>query len=54
VASQLNAEELDVAAYHAGLDPQRRNRVLRDWSCGGTHVVVATIAFGMGGPDRGG
>jgi RecQ family ATP-dependent DNA helicase len=36
------------AAYHAGLDPDRRERVQRAFQASELEVVVATIAFGMG------
>src|SRR5580658_1133246 len=36
------------AAYHAGLDPQVRERIQREFLAGNLDVVVATIAFGMG------
>ncbi len=36
------------AAYHAGLDPETRERVQRQFLSGQLQVVVATIAFGMG------
>jgi len=46
------AEELSLrvpaAAYHAGLDPERRERVQTAFLSGDLAVVVATIAFGMG------
>lgn len=36
------------AAYHAGLDVERRERVQRDFLADQLEVVVATVAFGMG------
>jgi RecQ family ATP-dependent DNA helicase len=36
------------AAYHAGLEPDHRERVQREFLAGKLEVVVATIAFGMG------
>ena len=47
VAELLNGEYL-AAAYHAGLDAERRRRVQDDFLAGRTEVIVATIAFGMG------
>lgn len=35
-------------AYHAGQSDSWRNSVLRNWLLDKIHVVVATIAFGMG------
>ncbi len=34
--------------YHAGLDPDIRNQMQRDWLDGTRQVLVATNAFGMG------
>ncbi|PNW72372.1 hypothetical protein CHLRE_16g673393v5 [Chlamydomonas reinhardtii] len=48
LASSLAAHDIDVGCYHAGKNNDVRTRVQRDWSSGGTNVVVATIAFGMG------
>ena len=46
------AEELGrivpAAAYHAGLEPEVRERVQTAFQAGELEVVVATIAFGMG------
>ncbi len=36
------------APYHAGLDPDHRDRVQRAFLAGELELVVATIAFGMG------
>lgn len=51
-AADALAEELNgrfkAAAYHAGLDAALRERVQRSFLEGKLHVVVATIAFGMG------
>ncbi len=50
--SEKLAEELGsavrAAAYHAGLDPDTRERVQTAFQSGALDVVVATIAFGMG------
>ena len=42
------AEHFPSAAYHAGLDAQRRKTVQEQFLAGGIEVMVATIAFGMG------
>lgn len=36
------------APYHAGLPVAERTNTQRQWTFGETHVVVATVAFGMG------
>ncbi len=48
LADKLNAEGIDAACYHAGLDSQIREQVHQDFIYDRTKVVCATIAFGMG------
>jgi RecQ family ATP-dependent DNA helicase len=47
LAAELSSA-FPAAAYHAGLDPQHRDRVQRNFLDGKLETVVATIAFGMG------
>ena len=49
VAESLR-EQCSITAehYHAGMDSQSKNSVQRRWQSGEFHVIVATIAFGMG------
>jgi superfamily II DNA helicase RecQ len=42
------AVHFPTAAYHAGLDAERRQRVQEGFLAGRIEVIVATIAFGMG------
>ncbi len=44
----LLKNDYPVAAYHAGLDAERRQRVQTGFLTGKIEVIVATIAFGMG------
>ena len=44
----LLAGDFPTAAYHAGLDSDRRRRVQDGFLAGKLEVIVATIAFGMG------
>jgi DNA topoisomerase-3 len=46
--AQLLSLRHRVAAYHAGLSPEVRERVQTDFLAGKLEVVVATVAFGMG------
>jgi RecQ family ATP-dependent DNA helicase len=50
--SEYLADELcayhTAAAYHAGLDAERRKQVQEDFLAGKLEIIVATIAFGMG------
>jgi ATP-dependent DNA helicase RecQ len=48
VADALTAGGLRAAAYHAGLDGQRRSAALEAFLGGDLDVVCATTAFGMG------
>ncbi|HLU38767.1 MAG TPA: DNA helicase RecQ [Planctomycetota bacterium] len=52
LAAELRARGIEAAAYHAGLDAATRTRVSADFRAERLHVVVATVAFGMG-IDRG-
>jgi superfamily II DNA helicase RecQ len=47
LAAQLGAN-FPAAAYHAGLNAERRQRVQEEFQQGRIDVMVATIAFGMG------
>ena len=47
MAAEL-AALFSTAAYHAGLDAERRKRVQEEFLAGKISVMVATIAFGMG------
>jgi len=47
VAEELSAHHT-AAAYHAGLDAERRRQVQEDFLTSKLEIIVATIAFGMG------
>ncbi|RAH85936.1 ATP-dependent DNA helicase [Aspergillus japonicus CBS 114.51] len=49
VASKLRQEyRIKAAHYHAGMSSEDRAEIQQAWQAGRTHVIVATIAFGMG------
>lgn len=48
IAKVLNVNGINAAPYHAGLDPKTRTKVQDDFLMEEVHVIVATIAFGMG------
>lgn len=48
IAHYLVEHGISAAAYHAGLPPDERDRIQRDWMTDATRCVVATNAFGMG------
>ncbi|WMN58311.1 DNA helicase RecQ [Pseudoalteromonas xiamenensis] len=48
VAEKLSEAGFNVAAYHAGLSNEERQFVQSGFSRDDIHIVVATVAFGMG------
>jgi ATP-dependent DNA helicase RecQ len=48
VADYLEADGHSVAFYHAGMNPEERERVQTEFIHDNTKIIVATIAFGMG------
>jgi ATP-dependent DNA helicase RecQ len=47
-AAFLRQHHLQAIAYHAGMEPERRERAQDAFAAGKADVVVATVAFGMG------
>ncbi len=48
LASALQQRGVAAEAYHAGLAAERRTRLSADFRAERLHVIVATVAFGMG------
>jgi len=49
VATKLKTEHgIQACHYHAGMKSAQKTEVQREWQAGKVHVIVATIAFGMG------
>lgn len=48
VAEKLTSLGVRAHHYHAGMEPTERSEVQRKWQSNEYHVIVATIAFGMG------
>ena len=46
--SLLDTHGINAKFYHAGMDPAARVKVQKEWQSDVVHVIVATIAFGMG------
>ena len=49
IAGQLRHDHgIKAQHYHAGMDPEDKRKAQKQWQAGKYHVIVATIAFGMG------
>ncbi|CCD25442.1 RecQ family ATP-dependent DNA helicase NDAI_0F01230 [Naumovozyma dairenensis CBS 421] len=48
VALQLQNNQIRCGYYHAGMDPDERMMIQRDWQRNKLQVICATVAFGMG------
>ncbi|KAF2657794.1 hypothetical protein K491DRAFT_714090 [Lophiostoma macrostomum CBS 122681] len=48
VAEKLTSLGVKAQHYHAGMESSERSEVQRKWQSNKYHVIVATIAFGMG------
>ena len=48
ISEKLNTNGIKANFYHAELDANERDLRHQDWNKGSFHVIVATIAFGMG------
>ena len=48
MAELLSNSGISAGYYHAGLSPEEKNARQNSWKSGGTRIMVATTAFGMG------
>lgn len=48
LAEDLCGHAIKARAYHAGMSDALRSKIQREWMQDSFHVIVATIAFGMG------
>jgi len=48
IAKTLSVNDIKAAPYHAGLEPKVRSRTQDQFLMEEIHIIVATIAFGMG------
>ncbi|KAF8648415.1 hypothetical protein AX16_006299 [Volvariella volvacea WC 439] len=48
VAKLLQMHGFQAAHFHAKMKPEEKDKALEEWKEGRCHIIVATIAFGMG------
>lgn len=48
LAEKLRKQKIKAWHYHAGMEAEEKRLVQKQWQAGTYHVIVATIAFGMG------
>lgn len=48
VSKSLKKQKIKAGFYHAGISEEKRTKIQIKWMEGQTHVLVATVAFGMG------
>ena len=48
IAHKLSRRHIAAGAYHAGMEPDERDRRQADWITGKLRIIAATNAFGMG------
>ncbi len=48
IAQALQQQHHQAAAYHAGMDSDKRQQIQQQFMADDIHIIVATIAFGMG------
>lgn len=48
IATELQRQGIDAAFFHAGLNPDEKEKTQNEWKAGQRRIIVSTNAFGMG------
>uniref|UniRef100_A0A914YYJ4 ATP-dependent DNA helicase n=1 Tax=Panagrolaimus superbus TaxID=310955 RepID=A0A914YYJ4_9BILA len=48
LAAELRSKQIQAGYYHAYMEPEKRLKCHEKWISGKIHIIVATVAFGMG------